>query len=271
MSIQAVSRSRHGALRWRRYTDYRFAAGTALAPLAAAEIAQASLAFPLAFVERGGHWSLNVVLGLLPGHNLFVGPDGAWLGGYVPASFRGYPFLIGVQADGAPTFCVDEGSGLVTDASEGEDFFDAEGQLSPLAGQVLAFLRGTAESEDLAGHACDRLAAAGALEPWPITIQTDAGPQALTGLHRTSEAALAAMEAGAFAALRAGGSLALAYAQALSTANLPRLGQLAQAHAQARNQAQAQADAEAARAQAAPLLELPLNSDATWDWSKIGR
>lgn len=264
MSIQAVSRNHHAALRWQRYAGYGFVAGTVLAPLAAVELAQATLALPLALVERDGHWTINAVLGLQPGQNLFVDANGAWLGGYVPASFRGHPFLIGAKPGGEPTLCVDDGSGLVTEGPEGEPFFEADGQLSPALTQVLGFLQATAESEDIAVAACEQLVRAGVVEAWPITLQSDAGPQSVTGLYRVNETALNALDASTFADLRHRGALGLAYAQLLATAHLSRLGQLAQARAQAEA-------AERARAQVKPLLELPLNSDATWDWSKVGR
>ncbi|GJE41348.1 SapC family protein [Methylobacterium soli] len=263
-SIHPVSRSRHADLRWRRFTSYQFAAATALVPLAAAEITQAALSLPLAFVHRDGRWSLAAVLGLLPGQNLFVDASGSWLARYIPAGLRGYPFLIGTQASGEHTLCIEEASGLVTEGPDGDSFFDEAGALSPLVTEVANFLSDTARSEATLVQACGLLQSAGVIEPWPITIQGSDGSQQVTGLNRINEAALNGLDDAAFSPLRRTGAVGVAYAQLLSVANLGQLGQLAQARAQAEA-------AERARAEVKPMITLPEDSSIDWDWSKIGR
>ncbi|AWN35777.1 hypothetical protein DK427_08475 [Methylobacterium radiodurans] len=163
MSIQPVSRERHAHLRWKGFSSFAFAASTTLAPLAAAEISQAALALPLAFIERDGHWSMAAVLGLMPGQNLYVDAGGVWLGRYIPAALRGYPFLIGARADSEPPPCIDASSGLVT-PGEGEPFFDEAGSLSPTVTQVMRFLEQTAQSEATLVDACETLASFAVLE-----------------------------------------------------------------------------------------------------------
>ncbi|GJE43733.1 hypothetical protein AEGHOMDF_2912 [Methylobacterium soli] len=219
---------------------------------------------PLAFIQRDDHWSLAAVLGLLPGQNLYVDRNGAWLARYVPAALRGYPFMIGVQANGEPVLCVDEASGLVTKGPEGEPFFDENGALSPGVAPVAAFLTETARSETQLMYACDLLVRAGVVEVWPITIQKDDGAQQVTGLYRIAEAALNGLDDTTHAELRRSGVLGVAYAQLLSMGNLAQLGQLAQARAQSEA-------AERARAEVKPMITLPEDSTIDWDWSKIGR
>ncbi|WP_336491700.1 SapC family protein [Methylobacterium nigriterrae] len=263
-SIQPVSRARHTALRWRRFSHYGFAATTAVAPLAATEITQAALALPLAFIQRDDHWSFAAVLGLLPGQNLYVDANGSWLARYVPASFRGCPFLIGTQANGEPTLCVDETSGHTGEGTEGEPFFDEGGALSASVAQVAAFLTETARSEAALMQACGLLVKAGVVETWPITIQGEQGSQQVAGLHRVNETALNGLDDAAYNSLRRSGVIPVAYAQLLSMGNLTQLGQLAQARAQAEA-------AERAKAEVKPMISLPVDSTIDWDWSKIGR
>ncbi|WP_336491870.1 SapC family protein [Methylobacterium nigriterrae] len=263
-TIQPVSPARHAGLRWRGSASYRFAATTAVVPLAAAEVAKAALALPLAFIQRDDHWGLAAVLGLLPGQNLYVDGNGAWLARYVPAGFRGYPFLIGTQANGEPTLCVDEASGLVGEGTEGELFFDEAGALSPSVAQVATFLTETARSEAALMEACDLLVKAGVVEVWPITVQGEQGTQHVAGLYRVNETALNGLDDATYSALRRSGVIAVAYAQLLSTGNLTQLGQLAQARAQAEA-------AERAKAEVKPIITLPEESTIDWDWSKIGR
>lgn len=111
-NLQPVTLARHAARRWHRYGHYGFAATTACVPLAAAELAKAALSLPLAFIETEGEWTLAAVLGLLPGQNLYIAPNGNWIASYVPAAFRSYPFRVGWNEAGQAALCVDEGSGL---------------------------------------------------------------------------------------------------------------------------------------------------------------
>ena len=89
---------------------------------------------PIAFVEQAGRFVPMAVMGLTPEHNLFVGPEGQWLGGYLPAAMRSYPFRL-LRSEGSEqmTLCVDEDSGLVVDLMELETGFSAamESCLSP--------------------------------------------------------------------------------------------------------------------------------------------
>lgn len=263
--IHPVTPLRHASLRWQGIESYRFAAATVLAPLAAAELTSAALALPLAFVRRDGHWTLAAVLGLVPGQNLFVDAAGGWLASYVPATFRGHPFLIGARRDGEPTLCIDEANGLVADGREGEPFFAEDGGLAPGVQRVWSFLAETARSEALVVEACDAAAEAGVIEPWPITVQGEEGPRAIEGLYRVAESRLGALEDGAFLALRRRGVLPVAYAQLLSMGNLARLSRLAQIRAQSEARAAQQTSV------IPPLITLPNDSTIDWDWSKIGR
>ena len=263
-SIQPVTHSRHGKLRWKRFRDYRFAATTAVAPLAAAEISQAALAMPLAIIRRDEGWSMAAVLGLLPSKNLYIDDRGTWIAEYIPAVFRAHPFRTGWAETGEPTLCVDDGSGLVTEEAEGEAFFDAGGMLSESLQQVWGFLSETARSELALMRACGMLAEAGVVEPWPITVQGDQGSQEVVGLYRINEAGLNGLNDEAFGQLRRAGAAGLAYSQLLSMGNLAKLAQLARARAQAEA-------AERARAVVKPMIMLPEDNTIDWDWSKIGR
>ena len=264
MSIQPVSLTRHRNLRWLRFDDYRFAASTIVAPLAAAELVKAALAMPLAFIEHDGGWTLAAVLGLTPGQNLFVGQEGRWLTEYIPAQFRSHPFRIGWNETGEAVLCVDESSGLIKDGPDGEPFFNEAGEPSPVVAQAWAFLQNTAQSAAILAQACNTLHSVGVIEPWPVTIQREAGTHQLAGLNRINETALNALDDAAFGHLRQAGIVGIAYAQLLSMGNFGRLGQLAQARAQAEA-------AERARAEIKPMIMLPEDNTIDWDWSKIGK
>lgn len=77
-----------------------------------------------------------------------VAPDGRWLGGYVPAYFRSYPFrLLRQQNTDQTVLCVDTDSGLVVEGDvAGEDFIGPDGNISPALKQVVDFLDETERS-----------------------------------------------------------------------------------------------------------------------------
>ena len=267
MAVQVLSPSRHRHLRWRRFNSYVHANRNSLVGLAAAEVSKAALALPLTFTNQQGQWSLCALLGFVPGQNLYVTPDGQWIGAYIPATLRAHPFHLGWEGTDA-NLCIDEDSGLLVSDGSGEPIFSEKGGLSDSVEQVWNFLSQTADSLLALEEACGVLAAAGVIEPWPISVQTAEGSRPLSGLHRINEAALNGMDDATFGNLRRAGVVGVAYAQLLSMGNLADLGKLAPARADA----WAYADA-AARAQAEqpPMVNLPTDSTIDWDWSKVGR
>jgi hypothetical protein len=232
--LRPVTRTRHGNQRWLRVAGYPFAAKDAAAPLVSHEMQRAVLALPTGFVQQEGGFALVAVQGFVPGRNLFVAADGRWLGGYIPAVYRSYPFQFAKTEDGRGVLCVDEGSGLLTqDTSQGEPFFDDEGKLAKPVGEIMEFLSQLRAARFETERACAALKEHNLLRPWQIQLKSDAGePRKVQGLFRVDEAALNALPATGLTALRDAGALKLAYAQLLSMQHLPMLAKLAQGQAQ---------------------------------------
>lgn len=134
----AVTRERHGAKRLKASTSYAFMAADTLAPLVVDELPHAMLTLPIAFATQDDHLVPVALLGLAPGQNLMVSADGRWAGAYIPALFRAHPFMLVPDGD-REVLCIDEDSGLVTEGSEGEPFFDDNGS-SKLLAEILSFL-----------------------------------------------------------------------------------------------------------------------------------
>src|SRR5690606_12782154 len=94
IQLIAISHEQHENLCWKRFTSYEFAAEDAVAPLVVQEVRRACLSLPVAFIKVEDSFRLVLVQGLQPGKNLLVGPDGRWLASYIPAAYRGYPFVL---------------------------------------------------------------------------------------------------------------------------------------------------------------------------------
>lgn len=237
-NIQAVSRERHAKRRWQRYANYKFTAADALTPLVVQELPKAMLSMPIGFLAAQDAFVPVVIQGLKPGKNLFVALDGRWVAGYVPAAYRGYPFVLANTEDGKQVLCIDEDSGLLADIG-GEPFFGEDGQPAKAVSDVLAFLNQIAANRIATQRICALLQQHDLIQPWPIKLQGEEGEQNVEGLYRIDEAKMNQLPAEAFMALRDAGALLLAYCQLLSMQHLPMLGQLVAAHAQADAQAAA--------------------------------
>lgn len=239
-----------------------------MVPIAAAELSNAARALPLGFATQGGRQLLVALLGLAPEQNLFVAPDGRWLGLYVPAALRGYPFRLGQSGDGEKvSLLVDEASGLVSDAAVGEGgvpFFEADGQPAKGTRQVLEFLAKTRHSGEAAARATAALAAEELIEPWPLKVKDGEAEKAVTGIGRIAESRLATLSGEALERLRDAGGLALAYAQLLSMGNIAVLGQLGQAKAKA-----AAKRAEQLAIPAGSFVDEDDDDDLKIDWSRF--
>ena len=256
-NIQAISRSRHGSKRWLRAASYAFAANDAVAAIHALELPNAVLSMPVAFLTADSGYSLVAVQSLSPGKNYFIASDGRWVGGYVPAVYRGYPFVLGTDAEGKQLLCIDEDSGLLIDGAApdaapagiplGEAFFTDDHQPTPVVSEVSGFLTQTATHRQGTQLVCSVLQKHALIKPWLIKVRAETGEQNVEGLFCIDEDALNQLPTEAFLELRAAGALPVAYCQLLSMQHLPLLAQLAKAHATAQA-------AAAAKAASKPLI-----------------
>jgi len=228
-----ITLAQHSARRWQRRASYAFAVRETVVSVVLSELPKAMMSLPIAFIKQAEEFVPVAVLGLQPGKNLFVAPDGRWLGGYIPALLRGYPFRLASAKDGQQLLCIDDDCGLITDGPEGESFFTADGAPAPAVMEIMNFYIRIEEARALTVNACRMLAKHQILRPWVITINTAAGKQELTGLFQIDEIALNSLSGDAFLELSQASALLVAYCQLLSVQHLPVLGKLAEARAKA--------------------------------------
>jgi len=232
-SIQPVTARRHATKKWFNPTTYHFVAGNQFVPVSAPEIAAAGRSFLLAFAEAKPLPVLVALLGVRPGKNLFVAPNGRWMGTHLPMAFQRYPFSLVKADDGDFALHFDEASGLLKDAAAGEEgfpFFDEEGALAPHTRHVLEYIARSIKGEEVVRRATAALVQHKLLEPWPLSIQMAEGPVQIGGLRRVSEPALGALGATELAAVRDAGGLAVAYCQLFSTSNTSTLTAMEKVH-----------------------------------------
>lgn len=234
----AITHQHYANKTWRRPTGCAFATQTNILPVVMAELAKLVPVLPLGFVQAEDGFQLVAIAALQPGMNLFIAPDGRWLGGYVPAVLRSHPFrLVKPQDHEDSILCFDESSGLLGEAGQGEAFFDEAGKPSQALQDILDFLGQTERNRVATQAAVDSLQAAALIQPWPLNIQNGDKAVAVAGLYRIDETALNALDAASLHGLRDKGALALAYAQLLSMNQLSVLEKLSLAQTQMQAQA----------------------------------
>lgn len=253
MTLVPLSKETHAGKRLAPLRSYAFAANTAVLPLYAAELARAATVFPIAFSREGEGESLRYfpvsVMSPEPGRNLYVAPDGRWIGAYIPAVLRRDPFVLArVEGREDSVVCVQSERDRLSD-EEGEQLLTPEGEPTKLLNDISHFLTTLEQNRVVTERLCTALAEAELFQPWEMTVRIGENTRNITGLYRIDEARMNQLPDGAFLALRAAGALPAAYCHFLSTQHVQRLGDLAHAHARA------QADA-AARQQGPQNLDL---------------
>jgi len=231
MQVLAVTPGNHANKTWRAARTYEFAAGWAMQPVVQAEAEKVAANFPVAFHHRDGAWDLVALLGVQPGHSLGVSPQGQWLGRYIPALVRAYPFTLATPAGAtAPVLCVDESTGLVGEAGDGKAFFDHSGKPTEALSGIIDLLRQVALNRTRTRLACAALAEAGLMSPLTIGLRSPDGKPVeaptLDNLYLVDAEKLAHLPDESFLALRRHDALALAYAQRLSLQQFEALDQL---------------------------------------------
>ena len=234
-----MDRGRHGGKGWRQAAGYAFAATQSVVPLVGAEFASAAVAMPIAFVQREGRYVPVAVTSPFQGRNLFVAPSGQWLGNYVPAALRTYPFRLGRgQGSSQVVLCIDEDSGWVVDvgATDGvARFFEEDGSPSAAARAIFGFLQQIEQNRAVTDMAMAGLAEAGVIQPWRLQVNDGNQRAEVKGLYCVDAAALAALDDETFLKLRKSSALTLAHAQLISMQTIsifPRLRALQQQLAQ---------------------------------------
>lgn len=238
-NYQVVSKNSHADKRWRRFQSYEFAKTDAIAPLVLQEFPTAAMHLPIGFMPTEDSFTPVAIQGLQVGRNLLVAADGRWLGGYVPAKYRSYPFALGDTTDGNQVLCIDEESGLLTDNIEDEALFDGEGAPTATISEILKFLSQLGANREPTARVCKVLKDHDLIQPWPIKIETASGLLDIDGLFRIDEDRLNALALEALDTVHKAGALPIAYLQLISMQHLSMLGQLADAFARLESPASA--------------------------------
>ena len=221
----AVSKELHLYKRWSASSNFKFASKDALCPLVMQEAPRAALQLPIAFSKAGDHIGLFVLQGLEAGSNYLVDNEGRWLAEYIPAAYRGYPFILATTDNNDLVLCFDMDSGLISE-TEGNAFFDDEGKPGTRINEALEFLSSFSANSQKTHLVCLLLEELDILEPWPINIKKGDQNVPVGGLFRVNEIKFNSLDVENFVKLRDKGALPLIFCHLLSMQNLARIAHL---------------------------------------------
>lgn len=176
-----------------------------------AEFRELQAHYPIVYQKTADGLSFQAValLGLQPGQNLFLGPQG-WDAAYIPLALQRQPFLIGRDGQGLQVH-VDLDSPRLS-RSEGEPLFLPLGGTTPYLQQISAILGAIHEGVQHADDLLRALLANDLLEPFVLQTQDAQGQQqSLSGFYTLHEERLAALDAASLAELHQQGHLQAAY------------------------------------------------------------
>ncbi|ACI97804.1 SapC family protein [Rhodospirillum centenum SW] len=225
-SIVAVSADAHGRKRLKPVTDYSFAATLTAFPLTVPEVMVAAAEYPIAFTKNADSLEPSALLSLGSSRNLFVDANGRWLGNYIPAIIRRYPFVIGqVPEENNLALCIDESSGLLSE-TEGEPLFTDDLKPSQTLAKAIQFCNEMESARGATLSATAAIAEAGLIQPWPLKIQQGSSVREISGLFKIEKSAFFSLPDDIILRLRANGGLTLIYAHLVSVNRLQALAKM---------------------------------------------
>lgn len=212
-SAVPVSAARHADLCVAPVAGYGFSAETNAVPLMAVEFPRAAAEYAIVFTAAGEDVLPAAVLGLRPGQNLYLAPDGRWQGRYIPAFIRRYPFVFSTSDDGKTlTLCIDEAHAGVNREGQGQRLFGEDRKPTAYVQQVLGFLQEYQAQFERTRAFGRRLKELGLLEPMQAQVTLPQGGMfSLTGFLAVSRQKLRALDGEQLAALAKTDELELLY------------------------------------------------------------
>ncbi|NVK40253.1 MAG: SapC family protein [Oceanospirillaceae bacterium] len=195
--VVPVSFERHGGWYVKATGDYSFAGESNSVPITVVEFAAAASEYPIVFAESGDSVLPVAMLGVKAEHNLFVDASGGWLGHYIPAFVRRYPFVFSKNEQGDRFYlCVDEDYAGCNQDGRGERLFDADGERTQYLGNVLNFVQEYQVQFNRTQAFCSRLKELDLLESMQAQVRLPTGEQlSLTGFQAVNRDKLKALPA----------------------------------------------------------------------------
>ncbi len=206
---------------------FLFAKPLAMIPLTAAELFKASRELVILFPKQGG--VPQALVGVEPDNNLHVNDTGHWVGRYIPAHLRRYPFILSemnideaARAETGRRFVVQfDAAAPHFNLVGGLRLFSEDGKPTDLLNNIQKILMHLQQDQERTQVMVAELDAADLLVERAIRVNRPQGePVSLTGMRIVDTEALANLDPETTVKLRNTGTLAAVYAHLVSLTNL---------------------------------------------------
>jgi hypothetical protein len=235
--------------------DYKFARAVNSVPLIAAEFVATAVKDTIVFAGSETDVVPTVILGMRDGENASVSTDGRWIGGYIPAFLRRYPFVFAKSDDGKTfTLCIDEEFEGFNKDGRGERLFDVDGKRTKYLESMLRFVSEYQSLFERTNLFCRRLKKNDLLEPASARFRLPGGEEAsLGGFMTINRDKLKALSGDVLAEMARTDELEMCYVHLQSLNNLTPMAQrIAEAASGETAPPPVKLTAEAAPAETAP-------------------
>ena len=183
-NIVALNANTHKGYYLETAKNYKFAQNTNSTYIAHIEFLKASREYPIVFASDQNKAIYPVVLlGLGKDQNLFVDKKGNWLGIYIPAYVRRYPFILAstTENDANLTICIDEAYSGFNKDKKGEKLFESNSNHTQFLKNSIEFLREFNRHTQVTTAFCQSLQKLNILEPMKLSMKTNDGKEVSMG------------------------------------------------------------------------------------------
>lgn len=227
MTLVPVNKETLAGKRLKPISSYDFLRKVPFCEIFAGEGPNVAAQFPIVFVKQGDAYVLAALFAHRPDDNLFVNAAGQWIGGFLPAALRRYPFAVGQTQDGTPVLLIEDASGLLAE-DEGEPLFgeDQSKEMESPVGRVLALSGWINAQIQITKPLVAKIAAAGLLEPATFNFVEDGEQKSTGGFFVVEEKKLMALSAEVLQDLKAANVMPLIYMHLGSLLHVPVLQRL---------------------------------------------
>jgi hypothetical protein len=207
-----VSAEQHRNWALKPSVDYSFARQVNSVPTTAVEFPRAALEYVLVFAGSDQQVMPAAILGIQDKQNIYIEKSGKWLGRYVPAFVRRYPFVFSSTDEENFTLCIDGSFRGWSKEGKGQRLFDDQGGRSEYLENILKFLQQYQLEFQRTRAFCQKLKSLDLLEPVHAQFTTrDGQRRSLSGFMAVNREKLKKVPAEKLAELASTDELELIY------------------------------------------------------------
>jgi len=221
-SITVLNANEHRDFRYTPPSDLSFAKHLNVIPITYSEIQKLCCEFPIVYLT-GENPSLAIVVGIeKEGKNLAINEEGKWIGSYVPAFLRRYPFILAKTGENQMSLAFDIESGCFS-SPEGERLFDDEGKATEVINNIGNFLKALEDEFILTRNLVAELDRLGILEDRVLTIGEGEDAKQIGGFKTVEHEKMVALDSAVLADMVKKGWIEVISLQQFSIKNFQKI------------------------------------------------